>query len=106
MNNLPTITDEEKQAMEQELDKPQSHIDSQPDEQIPDEESSIVFDMADKDEFDFGSSKDENDHDNDFGLNIKTTDEPEPRKRTNRKFLACTLSIPIIMLVAFIYLVF
>lgn len=101
-NGKPCFTDEEKPAMrETELEKPQLSLEDQPDE------SDIVFDLADKDEFDFGSPKDNEDHDNDFGLNIDTTDdEPEPRKRTNRKFLACTLSIPIIMLAAFIYLVF
>lgn len=100
------FTDEEKQAMRTtELEQPQLASTQQPDEQTIDEESDTVYDLADKDEFDFGSPKD--DHGNDFGLNTDATDdEPEPCKRTNRKFIACTLAIPIIMLASFIYLVF
>lgn len=91
-------TDEEKLAMGQtELEKPQLSLEAQPDE------SDTVFDLADKDEFDFGPPKD----DNDFGLNTDATDdEPEPRKRTNRKFITCILLIPVIMLASFVYLVF
>lgn len=97
-NGKPCFTDEEKLAMGQtELEKPQLSLEAQPDE------SDIVYDLADKDEFDFGSPKD----DNDFGLNTDATDdEPEPRKRTNRKFITCILLIPVIMLASFVYLVF
>lgn len=41
------------------------------------DEFDTKFDMDDKDDFDFGAQKDDNDHENDFGINNDTHEEQE-----------------------------